>query len=121
MKPDQLSAHLRLIAGRIDASSRPSRRLVAADLRRIIAAIPTAVPGKGTGLEAFDGISDFEVVEGNRLEGEGGKYAETVEGTTDDGRPFKGVITVLTEPDPMAPLGVRANGWDYEAISGPGA
>lgn len=41
MTPSQLSRQLVRIANAIDASRRPDRRLVAADLRRVLAALET--------------------------------------------------------------------------------
>jgi hypothetical protein len=43
MNPDQLSSLLRQIAAKIDNSRQPSRELVAADLRRVIAGLRTSV------------------------------------------------------------------------------
>lgn len=42
MKPSQLSAHLRRIAAAIDASKRPSRSRVAAELKKVVAGLHTA-------------------------------------------------------------------------------
>lgn len=39
MKPSQLSANLRIVANKIDASDNPSRRLVVNSLRRLLAAV----------------------------------------------------------------------------------
>jgi hypothetical protein len=43
MSPDQLSSLLRQIAAKIDSSRQPSRELVAADLRRVVAGLHAPV------------------------------------------------------------------------------
>lgn len=66
----------------------------------------------------FTGLSEWEFVEG-ATQFTDNAIIETVVGVTDDGREFKGLITVYTEPDEMSESGRQSTGWDYKAISGP--
>lgn len=57
MSPTQISAYLRRMAAKIDASKNPSRSLVAADLNKVLVAMGEVLPMEpevvpGVGLEA---------------------------------------------------------------------
>lgn len=81
MKPDQVSAHLRLIAAKIDSSKRPSRTLVARDLKKVVAALVTQYK-----------LDKIEYVAGSAVET--GIADFNIEGTTAGGLPFKGVLSL---------------------------
>jgi hypothetical protein len=94
------------------------------DLLRIasrVASRRAAVPGGGgepVDQGKFAEVGDWEFVEGEAKVTDNA-ITETVVGKTGDGRPFKGLITVYTEPNPADPSWRDATGWDYKALEGP--
>lgn len=85
MTPSRLAAALRLVASRIEASSRPSRALVGRDLRRILANMGTTIVIDTWASEAVrtsDPAGEIasrirrHAEEGNELSGEDGEPVE---------------------------------------------
>ncbi len=107
MRPSQLSAALRQIASRIDASRNPSRELVAKDLRRVV-----AVMGLGIMLDEESGgyLFDMEEVYTDR-----DRVQYEVSGTDSSGKPFKGLFTAHLTVDGGD---VSVTGWDWDCKEG---
>jgi hypothetical protein len=81
MKPNQVSARLRLIAAKIDSSKQPSRSLVASDLKKVVAALATQYK-----------LDRIDYVTGNDVETSMADF--NIEGITASGLPFKGVLSL---------------------------